>query len=138
MIRDEEQEDNGFHMAVSPIASSHTLCSLSLGGGNLVLADIKTGASIWELQGTEPFSVSLRLTSGHRDDVYCTQWSPVQEHVLVSGSKDKTVRLWDIRKYFHLLNFFSYQGLDRASKSTASTLFRGKASRRASGLDTWV
>jgi len=49
------------------------------------LVDIRSGAHSHEL-------------SGHRDGISALRWSPNMPVVLASGSKDGTVRLWDIRK----------------------------------------
>jgi WD40 repeat protein len=35
---------------------------------------------------------------GHRDAVLTVAWCPLHEHVLASGSRDGTVRLWDVRR----------------------------------------
>jgi len=34
--------------------------------------------------------------SGHTGDVECLAWSPCLDHLLASGSQDKTVRLWNV------------------------------------------
>ncbi|CAJ1949566.1 unnamed protein product [Cylindrotheca closterium] len=49
------------------------------------LVDIRSGSHSHEL-------------SGHTDGISTLQWSPNMPVVLASGSKDGTVRLWDIRK----------------------------------------
>ena len=36
---------------------------------------------------------------GHTGDVECMAWSPSIDHLLASGSQDKTIRLWDTDRY---------------------------------------
>ncbi|KAL3935938.1 MAG: hypothetical protein SGBAC_008643 [Bacillariaceae sp.] len=61
---------------------------VALGSWNddaIKLVDIRSGSHSHEL-------------SGHTDGISALQWSPNMPVVLASGSKDGTVRLWDIRK----------------------------------------
>lgn len=41
---------------------------------------------------------STQLLIGHSDGISSLQWSPSNSHILASGSRDSTVRLFDIRK----------------------------------------
>ncbi|RKP09023.1 DNA excision repair protein ERCC-8-like protein [Thamnocephalis sphaerospora] len=74
-------EASVFAHAMSPIAS-HTLVAAAVRGPQLRLCDLKTGDCVHSL-------------TGHRGSVMCVQWSPRNEHLLVS---DKTIRFWDVRK----------------------------------------
>eukprot|EP00980_Cylindrotheca_fusiformis_P010214 scaffold2271_cov130-Cylindrotheca_fusiformis.AAC.9 len=51
----------------------------------LKLVDVRSGASSHQL-------------TGHHGGISSIQWSPTMPVILASGSKDGTVRLWDIRK----------------------------------------
>jgi WD40 repeat protein len=35
--------------------------------------------------------------SGHQGNVSCVQWTPYNQFQLLSGSADKSIRVWDIR-----------------------------------------
>lgn len=35
---------------------------------------------------------------GHREAVWAVEWSPSNEYLLATGSLDKSVRVWDIRR----------------------------------------
>lgn len=49
------------------------------------LCDIKSGSMTHQM-------------SGHGSGISCVQWSPVHDYILASGSRDGTIKLWDIRK----------------------------------------
>jgi WD40 repeat protein len=38
------------------------------------------------------------LQDGHEDAVYCVDFDPTADFRLISGSLDKTIRLWDLRE----------------------------------------
>eukprot|EP01116_Phalansterium_solitarium_P012909 TRINITY_DN2963_c0_g1_i1.p1 TRINITY_DN2963_c0_g1~~TRINITY_DN2963_c0_g1_i1.p1 ORF type:complete len:1237 (+),score=444.65 TRINITY_DN2963_c0_g1_i1:142-3852(+) len=44
-----------------------------------------------------PATTAARVLSGHTARVFNTVWSPLLPNVLVSGSDDKTLRVWDAR-----------------------------------------
>ena len=50
------------------------------------LCDIKSGSMTHQLSGHGMGGIS------------CVQWSPVHDYILASGSRDGTIKLWDIRK----------------------------------------
>ncbi|KAI8590429.1 WD40-repeat-containing domain protein [Geranomyces variabilis] len=80
-----EIEQHVYDQAISPIAQSHNLIATGTEDQNVRLCDMRTGA----------FTHSMR---GHRAPVLVVKWSPRDEYLLVSGSVDHTVRLWDVRK----------------------------------------
>ncbi|KYQ89497.1 WD40 repeat-containing protein [Tieghemostelium lacteum] len=41
---------------------------------------------------------STHCLTGHRESILCIKWSPTSPNLLVTGSRDKTIRLWDIRR----------------------------------------
>ncbi|XP_053644254.1 DNA excision repair protein ERCC-8 isoform X2 [Cherax quadricarinatus] len=72
------------HHCMSPVATKHSLLSVSGDSGEVILCDLRSGSSVHRLQG-------------HVGPVQITQWSPRNQHILVSGGKDQTVRMWDVR-----------------------------------------
>ncbi|KAJ3161202.1 DNA excision repair protein ERCC-8 [Geranomyces michiganensis] len=80
-----EIEQHVYDHAISPIAQSHNLIATGTEDQNVRLCDMRTGA----------FTHSLR---GHRAPVLVVKWSPRDEYLLVTGSVDHTVRIWDVRK----------------------------------------
>lgn len=50
----------------------------------MILCDLRSGCATHRLQG-------------HDGPAQVTQWSPRNQHILVSGGRDHTVRMWDVR-----------------------------------------
>ena len=73
-----------YHIALSPIAA-HVLVACATQSPNVRLVDLRSGASTHSL-------------AGHSGGILSAAWSPVREHILVSGATDGTVRFWDIRR----------------------------------------
>jgi DNA excision repair protein ERCC-8 len=73
-----------YHIALSPIAA-HVLVACATQSPIVRLVDLRSGASTHSL-------------AGHTGAILSTAWSPVREHILVSGATDGTVRFWDIRR----------------------------------------
>ncbi|KAJ3029654.1 DNA excision repair protein ERCC-8, partial [Rhizophlyctis rosea] len=71
--------------AFSPIATSHSLIATGPEGAQVRLCDMRGGG----------FTHSL---TGHTRSVLAVQWSPRDEFILASGSQDRTIRIWDVRK----------------------------------------
>lgn len=46
---------------------------------------------------SESHVIVPRLLEGHKDAVSCIDMSKTCDHILISGSEDKTVRFWDLR-----------------------------------------
>ena len=70
--------------AVSQIAE-HILVACASQHPAVRLVDLRSGASAQQL-------------AGHHGAVLSVAWSPINEHVLVSGGADGTARVWDIRR----------------------------------------
>lgn len=68
------------------------------------LVDVRSGASSHQL-------------TGHSQGITAVQWSPTNPAVVASGSKDGTIRLWDIRKAGSLA-CLSILGRDYTTSST--------------------
>ena len=75
-------EDVSFHPA-----DDLQLCSVG-DDGALVFWDGRRN-------GTNP---AHSVSKAHDDDVHCVDWSVLDEHLVVTGSADHTVKLWDRRK----------------------------------------
>ncbi|EGC35768.1 hypothetical protein DICPUDRAFT_151851 [Dictyostelium purpureum] len=62
---------------------------------------------------------SVHCLTGHRESVIAVKWSPYSPYLIATGSKDKTIRLWDVRRSdTFLLAFDQYNG---GSDSIASS-----------------
>lgn len=73
-----------YHIALSPIAS-HLLVACATQHPNVRLIDLRSGVNAHNL-------------AGHSGAILSTAWSPIHEHILVSGAVDGSVRFWDIRR----------------------------------------
>ncbi|TPX43583.1 hypothetical protein SeLEV6574_g04979 [Synchytrium endobioticum] len=71
--------------ALSPVAASHTLIGCGLAEPRVRLCDLRTGGAVHSL-------------TGHQAAVLSAKWSPMNEFILATGSVDKSIRFWDIRK----------------------------------------
>eukprot|EP01122_Echinamoeba_exundans_P005283 TRINITY_DN15449_c0_g1_i1.p1 TRINITY_DN15449_c0_g1~~TRINITY_DN15449_c0_g1_i1.p1 ORF type:complete len:377 (-),score=53.09 TRINITY_DN15449_c0_g1_i1:1182-2312(-) len=74
-----------YSVSMSRCISSQNLVAVGSKGENVILVDLRTGRGIHLLQG-------------HTASVFSTAWSPGNPHHIVTGSADRTVRLWDIRR----------------------------------------
>lgn len=72
-------------VSLSPCASSHNLAAVGTEDPRVRLLDLASGGHTHTLVG-------------HRDAVTCLAWHPTQEYQLLSGSRDGTIRWWDVRK----------------------------------------
>ncbi|KAJ8574580.1 hypothetical protein ON010_g4630 [Phytophthora cinnamomi] len=74
-----------FGAKFSPVGSSHALIAAATSKGEVRLVDMESGATAHSLLG-------------HKDEVWTLEWSPANEFLLASGSRDGEIRLWDIRR----------------------------------------
>ncbi|XP_078169203.1 WD repeat-containing protein ATCSA-1-like isoform X2 [Carex rostrata] len=74
-----------YGMAMSAIATTHTLIASGTADVQVRLCDLVSGA----------FTHTL---SGHRDGVMSVEWSCSSEFVLMTGGCDGAIRFWDIRR----------------------------------------
>ncbi|GMF49410.1 unnamed protein product [Phytophthora fragariaefolia] len=74
-----------FGAKFSPVATSHALIAAATSKGEVRLVDMESGATAHSL-------------IGHKDEVWTLEWSPANEFLLASGSRNGEIRLWDIRK----------------------------------------
>ncbi|KAF1830006.1 WD40 repeat-like protein [Decorospora gaudefroyi] len=107
-----------YHMALSPIAS-HLLVACATQHPNVRLVDLRSGANTHSL-------------AGHAGAVLSTAWSPVHEHMLVSGATDGSVRFWDVRRSVGELGVLDLEdsvGVLGTSTSFSHNAIRGQAHR---------
>lgn len=50
---------------------------------------------LWDTRAKKP---AAAVKGAHEDDIHCVAWSSFDQHVIVTGSKDTTVKVWDRRK----------------------------------------
>eukprot|EP00501_MAST-03F_sp_TOSAG23-6_P002677 GSMAST32.ASY1.ANO1.2824.1 assembled CDS len=74
-----------FTAALSPIASQHTLIGVGSSGSSLQLCDLLTGGA-------------SHMLLGHTSQILSATWSPCEEYVIATGSSDRTIKLWDVRR----------------------------------------
>jgi WD40 repeat protein len=118
--------------ANSLIATRDSKCVIGTSPGELLMWDLETGAEIYRVDidsashielsvdgerlyvGTESGAISLRLAqtgeelfqlSGHADAVSSIDIS-ADERMIVSGSRDMSLRLWDLREQKQLASFY--------------------------------
>eukprot|EP01080_Neovahlkampfia_damariscottae_P001674 gene1674-443_t len=73
-----------YSISSSPIATKHCLIANGTDHTEIFLCDLYSGSSVQRLKG-------------HKSAIKAVKWSPVNEYLLASGSKDQSIRLWDIR-----------------------------------------
>ncbi|EFJ43451.1 hypothetical protein VOLCADRAFT_65806, partial [Volvox carteri f. nagariensis] len=90
-------------VAMSLVATSHTLIASGCEDAHVRLCDLTSGAV-------------THVFSGHRDSVWCVAWSTSSEYEVLSGDGAGQIRLWDIRRSGCRAVFDQYctQRLDRA------------------------
>ena len=73
-----------YSISSSPISTKHCLIASGTDHNEVFLSDLYTGSSVQRLKG-------------HKSTIKAVKWSPINEYVLASASKDQSIRLWDIR-----------------------------------------
>jgi len=85
-------------LRVQPFEDSTGGCAhLQTGGDHSLIATGSSNDAALKLVDVKSGAHSHQLT-GHDDGISNVQWSPTNPLVLASGSRDGTIRLWDIRK----------------------------------------
>jgi DNA excision repair protein ERCC-8 len=89
----------------SPISVQHATIAVASAHPHVRLIDMKSGSTAQTLVG-------------HKSDVLCVRWSPSNQYILATGSKDQCIKLWDIRKAGWL---HSYDMFHTKRSTTATT-----------------
>ncbi|ETK71319.1 hypothetical protein L915_21421, partial [Phytophthora nicotianae] len=74
-----------FGAKFSPVSTTHSLIAAATARGELRLVDMESGATAHSLLG-------------QKDEIWTLDWSPANEFLLATGSRDGEIRLWDIRR----------------------------------------
>jgi DNA excision repair protein ERCC-8 len=113
--------------ATSSIAP-HLLVACATQHSSVRLVDLKSGAAIQTLVGS----------GSGGGPVLATAWSPRDEHILVSGHADGSIRVWDVRRASAMIGLFDKEDslgvvhrLRHAVASGASSMTRSRASAKA-------
>jgi len=93
-----------YSIGLSPVATNHTLIATGTVDQKCRLCDVRTGTSTHTL-------------IGHREAIYSVRWSPRSEYLLATGSLDKTIRFWDVRKAGCLMNLDQFDTTEVSSKN---------------------
>ncbi|KAI8814597.1 WD40-repeat-containing domain protein [Cladochytrium replicatum] len=65
----------------------------------------------WDIRDTAKSSRPITVEGAHNEEINCVAFNYCNEHVLATGSADKTVGLWDLRNMKHNIHSFeSHQG----------------------------
>ncbi|KAL6708659.1 hypothetical protein ACN47E_002355 [Coniothyrium glycines] len=107
-----------YNIALSTIAS-HLLVACATQDPNVRLIDLRSGANTHSL-------------AGHSGAVLSTAWSPIHEHILVSGATDGSVRFWDIRRSVGELGVLDLEN-SVGVRSSATISSRGAVSQAHRG-----
>ena len=84
-------------LRVDPFENSCSAVHLQTTGNHSLIAAGSWQDNIIKLVDVRSGSCSHELV-GHLDSISALQWSPTSSVICASGSKDGTIRLWDIRK----------------------------------------
>lgn len=83
-------EGKVYCMNLAPNARSHSLIAVGTGDPKGRLLDLRSGTS-------------THILTGHREAIWSIKWNPSDEYLLATGSVDRTIRFWDIRKAGYLM-----------------------------------
>lgn len=98
---------------ISPVATQHCLIAVGSMSSKIKLCDLKTGSS-------------SHILKGHKGPVVSVQWSNKEEFLLVSGSRDGKVLMWDVRQASSCLKSLDqHNGEKTASISSVDTAHTG-------------
>jgi DNA excision repair protein ERCC-8 len=98
----------------SHIATAHSLVAAAVAEPNVHLCDVRAARA-------------AQVLLGHKDSVTVVRWSPTDEHALVSGSLDGTVRMWDVRRPGWLMMYDMHLHYKDKSRSTGFHFVEKKA-----------
>ncbi|ETO27120.1 WD40 repeat-containing protein [Reticulomyxa filosa] len=87
--------DTNEFTAVLTFAIKYKIYNISFNGiPCIAVASSQTNIPICDINS----NTFIHFLSGHKKNVSCVKWSPVNSYILASGSDDQCIRLWDIRK----------------------------------------
>ncbi|KAI9344204.1 WD40-repeat-containing domain protein [Zopfochytrium polystomum] len=113
--------------ALPPHPGAHALIAAATEAPQIRLCDMRSGAFTHTL--------AADFVGGHISSVLTVAWSPLNEHQLASGSRDKSIRLWDIRKAKSCVTTFdqhrTVQAIDPQSQSTHPQSTERKSAQRS-------
>ena len=102
-----------YHHQMSKVARKHCFIATGTDDSRVYLCDLKSGSA-------------THILRGHSSSVLSVAWSPQNEYLLVSGSRDNKVLLWDIRKAVgSLLSFDQHNGKSSSRTSAIRTAHNG-------------
>ena len=102
-----------YNHQMSKIAQKHCLIATGTEDSRVYLCDLKSGSA-------------SHILRGHSRSVLSVAWSPRNEYLLVSGSRDNKVLLWDIRKAVgSLLSLDQHNGKSSSRTSAIRTAHNG-------------
>eukprot|EP01112_Ceratiomyxa_fruticulosa_P021493 TRINITY_DN757_c0_g1_i1.p1 TRINITY_DN757_c0_g1~~TRINITY_DN757_c0_g1_i1.p1 ORF type:complete len:403 (+),score=63.24 TRINITY_DN757_c0_g1_i1:257-1465(+) len=87
-------EDKVYCLAMNSKSAHHSLVATGTGDQKVRLCDLLSGKASHTL-------------IGHREAIWAVEWSPSSDFLLVTGSVDRSIRLWDIRKASGCLHSFN-------------------------------
>eukprot|EP01062_Namystynia_karyoxenos_P039340 TRINITY_DN2861_c1_g4_i1.p1 TRINITY_DN2861_c1_g4~~TRINITY_DN2861_c1_g4_i1.p1 ORF type:complete len:713 (+),score=189.83 TRINITY_DN2861_c1_g4_i1:115-2253(+) len=97
--------DRGFVQCVAPAHSGNINCVQAHPFADHVVATCGVDGliKIWDIRfikrSRQNHIQPNMVLRGHTDEVTCLEWAPHSETVIASGSKDRTVIVWDIEKH---------------------------------------
>ncbi|XP_002733656.1 DNA excision repair protein ERCC-8-like [Saccoglossus kowalevskii] len=90
---------------MSSVATKHCLIAVGTIHSQVVLCDLKSGSSTHVLRG-------------HKASVLSVKWSPRDEFLLASGSRDSKIMLWDVRRAKSCLSILDQHNGEKGKGST--------------------
>lgn len=102
-----------YHHQMPKSARKHCLVATACEDSRVYLCDLKSGSAI-------------HILKGHSRAVISVAWSPRNDYLLASGSRDNKVLLWDVRKAVgSILSLDQHNGKGGSRSSTINTAHNG-------------
>ena len=102
-----------YHHQIGRNTKKHCLVAVACEDHRVYLCDLKSGSKSHVLRG-------------HKNSVLSVAWSPRNQHILASGSRDNTVLFWDVRKATsNLLTLDQHNGKGGSSTVSGKTAHNG-------------
>lgn len=108
---------------MSPVATTHCLVAVGCHSSTLKLVDLKSGSA-------------THMLKGHKKSILTVRWSPKNEYLLVSGSEDNRVLLWDVRSSKgSLMSLDQFNGQEVPTFLSACTAHSGNVNGMSFTMD---